>query len=432
MTNRFLSTAETGTLSGGTTLIFGSTIGAIDLLPDKALKTDALKNLISTNLEISDINGLSASLGWGLTGNAGTVAGTNFIGTTDSIDMVIKTNDTEKVRVTSGGDVGIGATPNEQLEITKNFRLPKTTATVGQIKSDGDVMIHRFGTNNFFAGTSTGNLTLSGCEMCAVGPFALTAVTSADSCAAFGVTALQNVTTGSNCTACGHNALRAVVGGTNNSGFGGGAGDNIVGGTRNTALGASSMGTTSGGQNTFVGAFSGLSSTTGSQNSSLGDSAGPSSSALSNTTSLGFFAVANASNKIRVGNASVTVIEGQVDWTFSSSANLKEHFVDLDGEETLEKLKEIRVPKWNYIGDCCHRHIGPMAQDIYKHFGKKDEHGCCATDTTINSSDLSGIALIGVKALEKRTREQKELIDSQKILIDSLQLRVSSLETQHL
>lgn len=39
--------------------------------------------------------------GWGLTGNAGTVAGTNFIGTTDNIDIVFKRNNTQVVRIFS-------------------------------------------------------------------------------------------------------------------------------------------------------------------------------------------------------------------------------------------------------------------------------------------------------------------------------------------
>lgn len=45
---------------------------------------------------------------WTLTGNAGTTPATNFIGTTDAQDFVVRTNNTEKMRVESGGDVGIG------------------------------------------------------------------------------------------------------------------------------------------------------------------------------------------------------------------------------------------------------------------------------------------------------------------------------------
>ncbi len=50
---------------------------------------------------------------WTITGNAGTIAGTNFIGTTDANDLVIKTNTIEKIRITTNGNVGIGtATPD--------------------------------------------------------------------------------------------------------------------------------------------------------------------------------------------------------------------------------------------------------------------------------------------------------------------------------
>lgn len=46
---------------------------------------------------------------WNATGNAGTVAGTNFIGTTDAIDFVAKTNNTERLRVLSTGQVKLSS-----------------------------------------------------------------------------------------------------------------------------------------------------------------------------------------------------------------------------------------------------------------------------------------------------------------------------------
>ena len=54
--------------------------------------------------------GATPSAGWDLLGNAGTIAGTNFTGTTDAVDWVIKTNNTEKMRVLSNGNVAIGTT----------------------------------------------------------------------------------------------------------------------------------------------------------------------------------------------------------------------------------------------------------------------------------------------------------------------------------
>ena len=47
---------------------------------------------------------------WNLTGNAGTTAGTNFLGTTDAKDFVIKTNNVERMRVMSTGQVVVNKT----------------------------------------------------------------------------------------------------------------------------------------------------------------------------------------------------------------------------------------------------------------------------------------------------------------------------------
>ncbi|BCY27361.1 hypothetical protein [Flavobacterium okayamense] len=55
---------------------------------------------------------------WSLTGNTGTNPTNNFIGTTDNRDFVVRTNNTEKLRVESGGDVGIGTNnPSHTLEV---------------------------------------------------------------------------------------------------------------------------------------------------------------------------------------------------------------------------------------------------------------------------------------------------------------------------
>jgi len=57
---------------------------------------------------------------WLLSGNAGTTPGTNFIGTTDAQDLVFKTNSTEKMRITSSGNVGIGTgSPSGKLNINE-------------------------------------------------------------------------------------------------------------------------------------------------------------------------------------------------------------------------------------------------------------------------------------------------------------------------
>jgi len=75
---------------------------------------------------------------WLLNGNAGTTAGTNFLGTTDAQDLVFKTNSAEHVRVLTTGQVGIGTAapaPSAVLQIvstTQGVLFPKLTTAQRQ------------------------------------------------------------------------------------------------------------------------------------------------------------------------------------------------------------------------------------------------------------------------------------------------------------
>ncbi|CAN5388224.1 hypothetical protein BH10BAC2_BH10BAC2_44430 [soil metagenome] len=55
---------------------------------------------------------------WRTTGNAGTNSANNFIGTTDATDLVFRTNNIARMRILSGGNVGIGtASPGAKLHL---------------------------------------------------------------------------------------------------------------------------------------------------------------------------------------------------------------------------------------------------------------------------------------------------------------------------
>lgn len=56
------------------------------------------------------------SSGWLLLGNSGTSSATNYIGTKDSADWVIRTNNTERMRVYAGGNVGLPAANSKAEE----------------------------------------------------------------------------------------------------------------------------------------------------------------------------------------------------------------------------------------------------------------------------------------------------------------------------
>lgn len=109
----------------------------INKIPTNGVALDVLGNSVFTGsitmvdgneqagfVMTSDANGLgswqaaSSGSGWGLTGNAGTTAGTNFIGTTDVVDFVTKTGGIERYRTKSYGVTGFGTSnPYSTLQI---------------------------------------------------------------------------------------------------------------------------------------------------------------------------------------------------------------------------------------------------------------------------------------------------------------------------
>ncbi len=70
------------------------------------------------------LSGTAAAPSWNLLGNTGTNANTNFVGTTNAVDFVTRTNNVERMRIQSGGNVGIGTT-------TPNYRLDLGNGTFG-------------------------------------------------------------------------------------------------------------------------------------------------------------------------------------------------------------------------------------------------------------------------------------------------------------
>jgi len=73
---------------------------------------------IGSGLNLSGLGILSVITStWLLIGNSGTNVATDFIGTTDAIDLITKTNNVERIRVTSTGNVGIGITPTTALHV---------------------------------------------------------------------------------------------------------------------------------------------------------------------------------------------------------------------------------------------------------------------------------------------------------------------------
>ena len=153
--------------------------------------------------------------------------------------------------------------------------------------------IPKFGLANTFIGENAGNLTMTDGGNTASGAFALENNTTGGSNTATGVDALVYNTDGDNNTASGAIALLSNTTGSNN-----------------TASGSGAL----------------ASNTTGSNNTAIGFQANVSAGNLNNATAIGAGAVVDASNKIRLGNSAVTLVEtdgnfkvGVNDTVFSSN-----------------------------------------------------------------------------------------------------------------
>jgi hypothetical protein len=99
---------------------------------------------------------------------------------------------------------------------------------------------------------------------------------------------------------------------------------------------------TTGIQNTAVGGFSLASNDIGNSNTAIGFHADVSEGNLTNATAVVQGAVVNASNKVRIGNGAVTVIEGQVPFTTPSDGRFKFNVrEDVKGLDFIMQLRPV-------------------------------------------------------------------------------------------
>lgn len=97
-------------------------------------------------------------------------------------------------------------------------------------------------------------------------------------------------------------------------------------------------------------------------------------------------------------SSGVEVAAGGGSWSSISDRGRKEHFLAVDGEDVLARLRTVPVSSWNYITqDDAIRHMGPVAQDFHAAFGLGE------SDLLINTVDIDGVNMAAVQALTART-----------------------------
>ena len=112
-------------------------------------------------------------------------------------------------------------------------------------------------------------------------------------------------------------------------------------------------------------------------------------------------------------------------WNAFSDRNAKENIQPIDGKDVLEKLSNVPMAKWNYIGQNPDvKHIGPMAQDFRNAFDVG------VTETHISTIDADGVALAAIQGLHQIVKEKDQQINDLQDRVAKLEATIAKLAEQ--
>jgi len=350
--------------------------------------------------------------GWRLTGNAGTVDGTNFLGTTDNKPLNFLVNNHKSGRIGLAGD---GST------------------FLGYQAGSNDDYSNR---QNTFIGYQAGSSNTMGSRNTANGYQALSSNTTGDNNTANGYQALFSNTTGSRNTANGREALFSNTTGSRNTANGYQALYNNETGNRNTALG--DMAGWGASDISFI------------QCTFIGSNSYP-TVARTNVTMLGY-GIANAqctgSNQVLLGNTAVTQIRAQVTGITAYSdkrfkSNISE---DVKG---LDFIMRLRPVSYNTNPEILHqiwgtpdslvkkidhsqikntRFIGLLAQEVHEAMKQSGYTSFTGIDIPRNEKEVYSLRYVDfVMPMIKAIQEQQSMIEAQQKEIQTQKAQIQNL-----
>lgn len=176
-----------------------------------------------------------------------------------------------------------------------------------------------------------------------MGSYALNTNTTGYKNVAIGGTALFKNNTGSVNIAVGDGALSQNINGISNVAIGASSLGENRRGNWNVGVGSVSLQDNNiGSGNTGIGFYSLLTNFDGDFNTGLGYLSTGNTSSLINATAIGANSIVNTSNKVRIGDATVTIVEGPVAYTVSDGRfkkNINEN--DIKGLEFINRLRPV-------------------------------------------------------------------------------------------
>lgn len=261
------------------------------------------------------------------------------------------------------------------------------------------------------------------------------------------VTTLYKNTTGIRNSITGNQAGYSNTSGIANSFYGWHAGYLIATTNDNSIYGYDAGSSATGAENAFFGSYAGHNATTGSQNTYIGRMADGGVTTISNATAIGFGSSVSASNKVRLGNSSVSVVEGQVAYTWPSDARFKENVQpDVMGLDFIMKLSPVSY-NFNRLDFAKHikektegrekelqslsqiRSVGFLAQDVEKIVKETGFYSFDAVHAPANETDNYSLSYAHfVIPLVKGMQEQQQLISKQQDEINQLKAENTSMK----
>ncbi|PWJ96760.1 endosialidase-like protein [Flavobacterium araucananum] len=256
---------------------------------------------------------------------------------------------------------------------------------------------------------------------------------------AIGKETLYNNTTGNNNVALGFATLYSNTSGDQNIAIGMESSRDNISGAGNIAIGLeASRINASGNNNVAVGNFALYSNVSGSNNTALGHQADVSNGNITNSTALGNGAVVDQSNKVRIGNDNVTIIEGFVAMTIASDRRYKEEIVtiplgldfinQLHPVEYIKKTNSEKTKEW-----------GLIAQELKETLDKANYKNAAIISSdkskneflSIRYNDLFAPIIKSIQELsesKKKSEELQKTITAQEIKITELSNKLELLE----
>ena len=359
---------------------------------------------------------------WSITGNDNIVAGTHFLGTTDSVDLIMKTNNIEQMRILANGRIGIGtATPSADFHVNNNSGVLYTgNYGIGNIPVEGggtrlmwypgkaafraghvtgtawnDINVGNYSFATGFNTTASGMYSVSmgnGCTANEEGAFAvgMSSTASGQYSVALGSQAAANgdfgIALGRGAIANGYSSVALGYHPESYADYGLAFGNYVkVFGNNGVAMGYRS-------QVDHDGTFMFVDQTSAGWTFSTA----PNQFFVKSSGGAVFYTSSNLST-------GVVLPAGGGAWSSLSDRNSKDNIEEIDEKKFLKKLDSIEVYYWNYISqDSSIMHIGPMAQDFCKTFEIGED------TTMINSIDFDGVNLVLLKGLYKKMIELEE------------------------